>query len=198
MHPSWTGVLSYPPQTLLECTITINDDTRVLKSDVYSWALRLLPWFYVHENMHALKAAFSESTDYTQEQVICQVTDVSWSCLRPRDSTGVKKDWYSGFEAWESRCPPLLLLCSGCKCMDRATKWPNVLKCEKHKYPSISQDPQDRQLAWRDAKETYQAWVDFCMGWEPSFSFWHGRGLVTLACPIQLRHFESMERTTTS
>lgn len=32
---------------------------------------------YVHENMHTFKAAFLESTDYTQKQVICQVPDIN-------------------------------------------------------------------------------------------------------------------------
>lgn len=39
------------------------------------------PRSYVHENTRAFKAVFSESTDYTEKQGICQVTDANTAVL---------------------------------------------------------------------------------------------------------------------
>lgn len=102
-------------------------------------------------------------------------------------------EWCSWSEAWEPRCSHSLLCLSGRsttwstvhQCRSRSTTWSTVLMCDKHICPASSQDSIPKTAGLESCQGLLPRLQRFFyMEWELSFSFWGGRGLVTLAYPI--------------
>lgn len=97
-------------------------------------------WPYIHETMYVFQVDFPKyrlCTDHLSSywrwpgSALQLSGALCLSCHHERCS------WS---EAWEPRCPPSLPFLSGCQCRSRSTTWSNVLTCDKHTCPAISQD----------------------------------------------------------